>query len=56
MQRDFLKNQQGATAIEYGLICAVIVLVIIVGLTLLGNQSTQNFNYVNGQVDNAVNN
>ena len=42
MERDnqlmlsFFKNRQGATAIEYGLICALIFLVIVVSVTTLG--------------------
>ena len=34
--REFLKNENGATAIEYGLIAALIAIVIITGLTSIG--------------------
>jgi pilus assembly protein Flp/PilA len=33
---NFVKNQDGATAIEYGLIAALIAVVIITGLTSVG--------------------
>jgi pilus assembly protein Flp/PilA len=32
----FLRNQDGATAIEYGLICGLIFVAILTGLTALG--------------------
>jgi pilus assembly protein Flp/PilA len=34
--RNFLADEQGATAIEYGLLVALISLVIVAGATLLG--------------------
>ena len=36
--REYLKNQNGATAIEYGLIAALIAVVIITALTLIGTK------------------
>ena len=35
--RRLLANQRGATAVEYGLICALIVIVMVVGLNSLAN-------------------
>ena len=40
----FLRDQQGATAIEYGLIIALIFLVILSALTAFGGTSTGIFN------------
>jgi pilus assembly protein Flp/PilA len=37
MLKRFLKNEDGATAIEYGLIAALIGVVIIGAVTLVGN-------------------
>jgi pilus assembly protein Flp/PilA len=40
---DFLKNQSGDTAIEYGLIAALIAVVIITGVTAVGTQLSATF-------------
>lgn len=40
------KNEEGATAIEYGLIAALVGVVIIVGLTALGTNLNLLFNNV----------
>ena len=40
----FLKDEGGATAIEYGLIAALVAVVIIVGLTSLGTNLNGTFN------------
>jgi pilus assembly protein Flp/PilA len=37
--RSFLKNSKGATAIEYGLIAALVAVAIITALTTLGKSS-----------------
>jgi pilus assembly protein Flp/PilA len=42
----FLKDQSGATAIEYGLITALIAVVIIGALTRLGGNISNTFNIV----------
>jgi pilus assembly protein Flp/PilA len=39
----FLKDQSGATAIEYGLIAALIAVAIIGGVTALGTQTERAF-------------
>ncbi len=46
----FLKNESGATAIEYGLIAALISVVIIAGLTTLGNNMNTSFTSLAGKV------
>lgn len=49
----FFRDQSGATAIEYGLIAALISVALIAGATALGNQIGATFNAVNTQLDNA---
>ncbi len=44
--KSFLKDESGATAIEYGLIAALIAVVIIVALTALGTDLRNMFNQV----------
>jgi pilus assembly protein Flp/PilA len=39
----FLKDESGATAIEYGLIAALIAVVIITGVTAVGTQLSTTF-------------
>ena len=43
----FLKNQCGATAIEYGLIAALISIVAIAAMTSVGDSLTNTFQNVN---------
>jgi pilus assembly protein Flp/PilA len=49
----FLKDESGATAIEYGLIAALIAVVIIAGATTLGKNLGNTFNSIAGNVSNA---
>ena len=42
--RSFIRDEDGAAAIEYGLIAALIAIAIIVGATLLGNSLDGLFN------------
>ncbi len=49
----FLKNEGGATAIEYGLIAALVAVVIIVGLTSLGTSINGTFTNVSANVTGA---
>jgi len=42
--QNFLKNESGATAIEYGLIAALIAVVIIAGVTAVGTSLNTTFN------------
>jgi pilus assembly protein Flp/PilA len=44
--RSFLKNNKGATAIEYGLIAALIAVAAIAAMQGLGNQLTKTFGNV----------
>ncbi len=44
--RAFFKDEDGATAIEYGLIAAGIAIVIIAAVTLVGNNMRSTFNSV----------
>ena len=41
--RKFLTNESGATAIEYGLIAALIAVVIITGVTAVGTKLSSTF-------------
>ena len=45
-----LNDEQGVTAIEYGLIAALIALAIITGVTLLGTNLGALFNNIAGQI------
>jgi pilus assembly protein Flp/PilA len=47
MLKRFLKNEDGATAIEYGLIAALIGVAIIVAVTAVGTSLENTFNEVN---------
>ena len=49
----FIKDESGATAIEYGLIAALIAVAIIVGATALGQQLNTKFNEIATAVDNS---
>jgi pilus assembly protein Flp/PilA len=49
----FSRDQGGATAIEYGLIAALIAVVIIVGLTSVGGNLNSMFGNVATNVSNA---
>lgn len=44
--RNFFKNESGATAIEYGLIAALIAVAIIGAVTSLGSNTSATFNKV----------
>ncbi len=46
----FLKDESGATAIEYGLIAALIAVVIITAVTAVGTQLSTTFNTISTQV------
>ncbi|WP_173934662.1 Flp family type IVb pilin [Chelativorans sp. Marseille-P2723] len=46
----FAKDESGATAIEYGLIAALVAVVIIGGATLLGQNIDATFNEVAGKL------
>ena len=48
-----LNDEAGATAIEYGLIAALIAVAAITAMGSLGNSLSNTFNYVSGQMTNA---
>jgi pilus assembly protein Flp/PilA len=50
----FMKDESGATAIEYGLIAALIALAIMVGAGNLGNSLSGQFNAISGKLNNSV--
>lgn len=49
----FLKDESGATAIEYGLIAALISVAIITGATTLGNTLSSTFSNISTTMNNA---
>jgi len=49
----FLKDESGATAIEYGLIAALIAVVLVTALGLVGGNLENTFNYIGGSLSNA---
>ncbi|MGL5839621.1 MAG: Flp family type IVb pilin [Sphingorhabdus sp.] len=53
MIKKLFKNEEGATAIEYGLIAALIAVAAIVAMGALGNNLTNTFNKVNNSLSNA---
>jgi pilus assembly protein Flp/PilA len=48
--REFVKNESGATAIEYGLISALIAVVIITALTTIGTNLKTTLNSVSAKL------
>lgn len=50
----FMQDQRGATAIEYGLIAALIAVTAIVGMTAFGSGITNLFGYVRDRSGNAL--
>jgi len=49
----FLKDESGATAIEYGLIAALISVAIIAGASTLGNTLSSTFNKISDQMNTS---
>jgi pilus assembly protein Flp/PilA len=47
----FLKNESGATAIEYGLIAALISVVIIVGVRTIGTKLSTTFDNIQNNLN-----
>jgi pilus assembly protein Flp/PilA len=54
--KGFAADESGATAIEYGLIAALIAVAIIAALNLLSGNLQNTFNYVGNQLVNATTN
>lgn len=51
----FVKDESGATAIEYGLIAALIALAIMIGAGALGNSINNQFARIAGKLDGSAN-
>lgn len=49
----FFKDEEGVTAIEYGLIAALIAVVIIVAVTAVGGNLQNVFNFIAGHLTTA---
>jgi pilus assembly protein Flp/PilA len=47
----FLRDERGATAIEYGLIAALIFLAIISGVSIFGTKTTATYKIISDAVD-----
>jgi pilus assembly protein Flp/PilA len=50
----FIREDAGVTAIEYGLIAALVAVAIILALTTLGQSLEANFNEVSSAMDAAI--
>ena len=48
--KDFFKDESGASAVEYGLLVALIAVVIIVAVTTLGTKLNSNFGKINSKL------
>jgi pilus assembly protein Flp/PilA len=51
----FVKDESGATAIEYGLIAALISVALITGATTLGNALNNQFDQISGELNYTSN-
>ena len=51
--KNFLNNEDGATAIEYGLIAALIAVAVIGGVSAVGGSANQTFTTISTSLDNA---
>ncbi len=51
--RDLFANEDGATAIEYGLIAALVAVAAITAMGALGGSLSNTFNGVSGKMENA---
>ena len=51
--KSFIKQDDGVTAIEYGLIAALIAVVIIAAVTLVGTELQSTFTTISGALTNA---
>jgi len=53
MIKNFIKNESGATAIEYGLLAALISVAAIVAMKFVGSQLSMTMAYVGSEMKNA---
>ncbi|WP_319581735.1 Flp family type IVb pilin [uncultured Pseudodesulfovibrio sp.] len=51
---NLIRDEEGATAIEYGLIAALIAAGIVTATTALGEQVVSTFEYITGQMAGAT--
>ncbi|WP_423142747.1 Flp family type IVb pilin [Parablastomonas sp. CN1-191] len=52
--KTLIDDARGATAIEYGLICALIVVGLLAGLSSIGGQNGNGWGMINNRVTTAV--
>ena len=52
--KQFIKDEEGVTAIEYGLIAALIAIVIITAVALIGNNLNKVFTCIATKLGNAA--
>ena len=50
----FLRDESGATAIEYGLICALITLVIIAGYQAVAQGNADKYQFIADEIDKVL--
>ncbi len=55
MLKRFIRDESGATAIEYALIAALIAVAMIAGATAIGDQLNKKFDEVAGELDASSN-
>jgi pilus assembly protein Flp/PilA len=48
--RSFVRDEEGATMVEYALIVAAIALIVVVGAKIFGNSASAKFNTMAGQM------
>jgi pilus assembly protein Flp/PilA len=51
---NFLRNEDGPTAVEYAVMLALIIVVCITAITTLGSNANNTFSYVGTQVGNTA--
>ena len=49
----FLRDETGVTAVEYGLIAALVGVAVIIGAIMLGGQLNDAFVYISGKMSSA---
>jgi len=50
---NFVKNEDGPTAVEYAVMLALIIVVCITAITALGTNANNTFSYVGGKIGGA---
>ena len=51
---NFLKREDGPTAVEYAVMLALIIVVCIIAITALGSNASGTFNYVSQKVSSSA--